>query len=97
MLADATSEQVVCLEAPEWPPVPHALRRADRRSIYRPHSGTRYATLTQLTLEERLSTQAQQEGAPQLAPEMAALLLGADQAQLEAQLSQAAQTVQAAE
>lgn len=97
VLAGATSEQVVCLEAPEWPPVPQALRRADGRSIYRPHSGTRYATLTQLTLEERLSAQAQQEGAPRLAPEMAALLLGADQAQLEAQLSQAAQTVEAVE
>ena len=87
VLAGATSEQVICLEAPEWPPVPETLRRADGRSIYRPHSGARYATLAQLTMEERLSAQAQQEGAPRLAPEVAALLLGADQAQLEAQLT----------
>ena len=90
-------EQVVCLEAPEWPPVPASLRRADGRSIYRPHSGTRYATLAQLTMEERLTAQAQEQGAPRLAPEMAALLLGADQARLEAQLQDAAQTAQAAQ
>ena len=90
-------EQVVCLEAPEWPPVPASLRRADGRSIYRPHSGTRYATPAQLTMEERLTAQAQEQGAPRLAPEMAALLLGADQAQLEAQLQDAAQTAQAAQ
>ena len=38
-----------------------------------------------------MAAQAQQRGAPRLAPEMAALLLGADQAQLEAQLHPAAQ------
>ena len=81
----------MALEAPEWPRVPEALRRADGRSVFRPHSGTRYATLAQLTMEEQMAAQAQQRGAPRLAPEMAALLLGADQAQLEAQLHAAAQ------
>jgi len=75
-------EEVVALEAPEWPPVPGALRRADGRSVYRPHGGTRYATLAQLTMEERLMFLAQQAGAPRLEPEVAARLLGADQAQL---------------
>jgi len=79
------------LEAPEWPRVPDSLRRADGRSIYRPHSGTRYTTLAQLTLEERLVTQAQQPGAPRVAPDVAARLLGADLAQLEAQLGAGAQ------
>ncbi len=32
-----------------------SLRRADGRSVYRPHSATRYATLAQLTMEERLT------------------------------------------
>ena len=86
VLAGGASQQVLALEAPEWPPVPESLRRADGRSVYRPHSGTRYATWAQLTMEERLSAQAQQTGAPRLAPELAACLLGADQAQLEAQL-----------
>jgi TrwC relaxase/AAA domain len=92
VLAGAASERVIALEAPEWPPVPESLRRADGRSVYRPHSGTRYATLAQLTMEERLAAQAQQRGAPRLAPELAACLLGADQAQLEAQLHSAAAT-----
>ena len=86
VLAGAAGEQVLMLEAPEWPRVPDSLRRADGRSIYRPHSGTRYATLAQLTMEERLVAQAQQPGAPRLEPALAARLLGADLAQLEAQL-----------
>lgn len=75
---------MLTLEAPEWPRVPEALRRCDGRSIYRPHGGTRYAAQAQLTIEQRL--QAQQPGAPRLEPDMAVHLLGADQAQLEAQL-----------
>jgi len=90
VLSGGTGQEVVALEAPEWPRVPEPLRRADGRSVYRPHSGTRYATLAQLTMEEQLAAQAQQRGAPRLAPEMAAPLLGADQAQLEAQLDAAA-------
>ncbi len=91
VLAGRTGEQVLALEAPEWPPVPDCLRRADGRSVYRPHSGTRYATLAQLRMEERLLLQAQQPGAPRVEPAVAAQLLRADQAQLEAQLRAAAQ------
>ena len=85
------------LEAPEWPRVPDSLRRADGRSIYRPHSGTRYTTLTQLTMEERLVTQAQQPGAPRIEPALAARLLGADLAQLEAQLQAPTQSQESAQ
>jgi hypothetical protein len=42
-------------------------------------------------MEERLVTQAQQPGAPRVAPDVAARLLGADLAQLEAQLRAGAQ------
>ena len=98
VLAGSAGEEVLMLEAPEWPLVPRcALRRADGRSVYKPHSGTRYATLAQLTMEERLAAQARQAGAPRLAPEMAALLLGADQAQLEAQLHTAADSIEEAQ
>ena len=45
----ARATQVLALEAPEWPRVPESLRRADGRSIYRPHSGMRYAAYEQLT------------------------------------------------
>jgi conjugative relaxase-like TrwC/TraI family protein len=82
----AAGDRVLALEPPEWPVVPDQLRRADGRSIYRPHGGTRYATIAQLTLEERLTALAQERGAPHLEPDQAALLLGADLAQLEAQL-----------
>jgi hypothetical protein len=92
VLTGGTGEEVLALEAPEWPPVPDSLRRADGRSVYRPHGATRYATLAQLTMEERLAAQAQQTGAPRLAPELAACLLGADQAQLEAQLAASARS-----
>ena len=92
VLAGGAGERVLMLEAPEWPRVPDSLRRADGRSIYRPHSGTRYTTLAQLTLEERLVAQAQQPGAPRVDPEAAARLLGADLAQLEAQLSAGTQS-----
>jgi len=90
VLAGGAGETVLALEAPEWPRVPEALRRADGRSIYRPHDGIRYATLGQLTLEERLIATAQQPGAPRLEPAEAARLLGADLAQLQAQLADAA-------
>ncbi len=37
--------QVVCLEAPEWPPLPAPLRRElDGRSIYTRPGAARYAT-----------------------------------------------------
>jgi hypothetical protein len=97
VLAGGAGQRVLALEAPEWPCVPEALRRADGRSIYRPHGGTRYASLAQLTMEEQLAAQARQPGAPRLAPELAACLLGADQARLEAQLRDAAQAAEAAQ
>ncbi len=38
-------EQVVCLEAPDWPPLSGYLRRdLDGRSVYAPPGSTRYAT-----------------------------------------------------
>ncbi len=37
-------EPVLCLEAPEPAEVPRSLLRADGRSVYRRHGGTRYAT-----------------------------------------------------
>jgi TrwC relaxase/AAA domain len=95
VLAGAAGEEVLSLEAPEWPRVPEALRRRDGRSVFRPHGATRYATLAQLTMEERLTARAQEPGAPRIEPELAARLLGADQAQLEAQLQAAAQPASA--
>ena len=79
-------EEPSCLRDPALREIalPQALRRADGRSIYRPHSGTRHATQAQLTMEERLAAQAQQAGAPRPAAELAACLPGAGQAQAEA-------------
>ena len=97
VLAGGAGDRVVVLEAPEWPRVPEALRRADGRSIYRPHGGTRYAALRQLAMEEQLVALAQESGAPRIAPEVAARLLGADQAHLEAELGAAARSADAAQ
>jgi hypothetical protein len=81
------SGEVVCLEAPEWPPLPAALRRnLDGRSVYSRPGVVRYATAAQLTLEERLVAHAQTQGAPRLPRELAARRLGADPALLEAAL-----------
>ena len=47
------SGEVVCLEAPEWPPLPAALRRElDGRSIYTRPGAARYVTVVQLSMEE---------------------------------------------
>jgi len=97
LLAGAAGERVLALTAPEWPAVPEALRRADGRSIYRPHGATRYATLAQLSMEDRLTAQAQERGAPCLAPGEAARLLGANQAQLQAQLGAASHDAETAQ
>ena len=51
-------EPVVCLEAPELVEVPRSLLRADGRSVYQRHGGTRYATRAQLAMEERMLAQA---------------------------------------
>jgi hypothetical protein len=79
--------EVVCLEAPEWPPLPASLRRQlDGRSLYTRPGVARYATAAQLTLEGKLVAHAQTQDAPRLPGEVAARRLGADAALLEAQL-----------
>ena len=79
--------EVVCLEAPEWPPLPQSLRRElDGRSIYTRPGVARYATTAQLTMEDTLVAHAQARGAPRLPGELAARRIGADPALLEAQL-----------
>jgi conjugative relaxase-like TrwC/TraI family protein len=83
------TDKVVCLEAPEWPPLPLSLRRdLDGRSIYTRPGVARYATAAQLSLEERLvaHAHAQAQGAPRVPGELAARRLGADLTQLRAEL-----------
>ena len=81
------SGEVVCLEAPDWPPLPASLRRElDGRSVYSRPGATRYATGAQLSMEERLVAHAQTHGAPHVPGELAARRLGADLAQLRAAL-----------
>jgi hypothetical protein len=75
-------EPVLCLDAPEPVEVPRGLLRADGRSVYRRHGGTRYATRAQLGMEERMTAQAR-GAAPRMTREAAAHALGADLAQLE--------------
>jgi conjugative relaxase-like TrwC/TraI family protein len=76
-------EPVNCLEAPEPVEVPASLLRADGRSVYQRHGGTRYATRAQLAMEERMAAQAGAGGAPRVDRAQAAHALGADPAQLE--------------
>jgi hypothetical protein len=84
-------EEVVSLDAPEWPPLPDTLRRAlDGRSVYTRPGTTHYATAAQIAVEEQLVAQAQAQDAPRLPPELAAQRLGADAALLEAQLREGA-------
>ena len=84
--------EVVCLEAPQWPPLPVSLRRElDGRSVYTRPGVARYATAAQLSMEDKLIAQAQAEAAPRLPREQAARRLGADPALLEAQLRERAQ------
>ena len=65
--------EVVCLEAPEWPPLPASLRRElDGRSVYTRPGVARYATAAQLSVEERLVAHAQAQGAPRLPDDLAA-------------------------
>ena len=79
---------VVCMEAPEWPPLPASLRRElDGRSVYSRPGTARYATAAQLSLEDKLLARAQTQGAPRLPGDAAAQRLGADLAVLEAQLA----------
>ena len=82
------SGEVLCLEAPEWPPLPASLRhKLDGRSVYARPGVARYATTAQLTLEERLVAHAQTQSAPHLPGELAGRRLGADLAQLRAALA----------
>src|SRR5690349_11891730 len=76
-------EPVLCLEAPEPAEVPASLRRADGRSIYQRHGGTRYATRAQLAMENQMTAQARATGEPRMARAQAAHALGADLAQLD--------------
>ena len=86
VLSGRTGE-VVCLEAPQWPPLPASLRRElDGRSVYTRPGVARYATAAQLTLEDRLVAHAQTQGAPRLPGDLAARRLGADPVLLEAAL-----------
>jgi hypothetical protein len=81
------TREVVCLEAPEWPPLPASLRRQlDGRSVYTRPGTTRYATTAQLTLEDSLVAHAQTQGAPRVPGDLVARRLGADPAILEAAL-----------
>jgi hypothetical protein len=79
-------EDVACLEAPEAVQIPRDLIRADGRSVFQRHGGTRYATQVQLGMEERLVAQAGATGAPCLSRGESARLLGASVAQLDAAL-----------
>ena len=86
------SGEVVCLEAPEWLPLPASLRRQlDGRSVYSRPGVARYATAAQLSMEERLVAHAQTQAAPCVPGELAARRLGADLAQLRAALAGGAQ------
>jgi len=86
VVSGRSGEAVALLSAPEWPRVPDGLRRSDGESVFRPHGAEQYATQAHLTLEEQLTAQAQATGAPRVDPDVAALLLGADRAVLEARL-----------
>jgi hypothetical protein len=94
-ISGRAGEPVALLSAPEWPRVPDCLRRDNGESVFRPHGAERYASQAQLTLEERLKAQAQETGAPRLDPDLTAQLLGADRADLGAQLRPGATTAAA--
>src|SRR5262249_31439426 len=85
-LAGEAGEDVLRLDAPEWPRVPDALRRASGESIYRPHGTELYATRSQLSLENQVLADALQEAAPRLTPKEAAFVLGVELAQIRTQL-----------
>ena len=84
-------EPVTCLEAPQLAEVPASLLRADGRSVYQRHGGTRYATRAQLAMDERMLAQARADGAPRVARTQAAHALGADPARLDDALAGRAQ------
>jgi hypothetical protein len=86
------SGDALCVEAPEWPPLPASLRRElDGRSVYTRPGVARYATTAQLSMERKLVAQARAQSAPRLSREQAAQRLGANVALVEAQLRERAQ------
>jgi AAA domain len=70
--------QVIQLTAPELIPVPGKYRRRDGVSVWRRHGAEVYTTRGQLDVETRLLRAAAQPGAPTLAPDRAAAVVGAD-------------------
>ena len=71
------AEQVICLDAPEWPPAPDYLRRElDGRSEYTRPGTSRYATGLQMSREQQLLATAAKETAPHLTAEQSAQMLG---------------------
>jgi conjugative relaxase-like TrwC/TraI family protein len=84
-------EPVTCLEAAEPAEAPASLRRADGRSVYQRHGGTRYATRAQLAMEKRMVAHASTEDAPRMGRAEAAHALGADLDRLEDTLAGSAQ------
>ena len=81
----AAGQNIVLLSAPQWPVPPPSLLR-EGESTFLPHGAEKYATKAQLSLEDQLLTQAQEQAAPRLDPDTAARLLGADRAKLETRL-----------
>ena len=66
--------------------MPEAYRRADGLSLWRRHGAEIYTTRAMLDVEARLLRAAAHNGAPKIAPERAAAMLGADRARVEARL-----------
>jgi AAA domain len=75
--------QVIQLTAPELIQVPEKYQRRDGLSLWRRHGAEVYTTRGQLDTETRLLRAAAQRGAPKLAPDRAAAVLGADRARIE--------------
>ena len=76
----------ILLTAPEMVPVPEAYRREDGLSLWRRHGAEIYTTRAMLDTEARLLSAAAQTGAPTIAPERAADVLGTDRTRVEARL-----------
>jgi len=85
--------RVLMLEAPEMVSPPDSLRRQDGESVFVKHQAQRYATESQLSMEERILAMASCRGpdVPRMDPELAAELTGSTVAQLQAQLEPGAQ------
>jgi integrase len=63
-IAGEVGEEVLRLDAPEWPRVPDSLRRADGDSIYRAHGSEQYATRGQLSLSNAMEYACEIGGLP---------------------------------